>query len=84
MLEAAQIRQNREHLGLTQKQLAGMLGIAEATLSRWETAAQIQQRSLDRLLRLFFASAAVRKALADERRIRTLGLSPVDMEFAHP
>src|SRR3990172_7403847 len=54
LLTPEQIRRNRESLNLTQKQLAGTLGIAEATLSRWETGAQIQQRAMDRLLRVFF------------------------------
>ncbi len=64
LLKPAQIRSNRETLGLTQKQLAGLLGIAEATLSRWETGGQIQQRSLDKLLRLFFLLPEVRSALS--------------------
>ncbi len=45
----------RESLGLTQKQLADFLLISDSTLSRWETGGQIQQKSLDRLLRAFFA-----------------------------
>jgi putative zinc finger/helix-turn-helix YgiT family protein len=65
LLLPAQIRQNREALRLTQKELADQLGIDEATLSRWETGAQIQPRALDRLLRLFFALPAVRSALTD-------------------
>src|SRR5882724_5433156 len=51
VLTPSQIRQNRESLKLTQRELSQLLGIAEATLSRWETGAQIQQRSLDRLMR---------------------------------
>ncbi len=39
------------------------LQIAEATLSRWETGAQIQQRSLDKLLRGFFGIEALRRFL---------------------
>jgi putative zinc finger/helix-turn-helix YgiT family protein len=73
LLTPEQIRQNREVLGLTQRQLASHLGIAEATLSRWETGGQIQQRALDRLLRLYFSSAGVREALADEERLAELG-----------
>src|SRR5207249_11354102 len=37
LLAPEQIRQNREALDLTQRQLASHLGIAEATVSRWET-----------------------------------------------
>ena len=73
LLRPAQIRENREKLGLTQKQLASHLGVADATLSRWETGGQIQQRSLDRLLRLFFGFEEVRNVLADERHITRLG-----------
>ena len=54
LLTPAQIRKKRDALGLTQKQLAAYLQVADATLSRWETGAQIQQRSLDRFMRLFF------------------------------
>jgi putative zinc finger/helix-turn-helix YgiT family protein len=75
LLSPAAIRQHREALGLTQKQLAARLGLAEATLSRWETGGQIQQRAMDRLLRLFFAFANVRSALADESAYLALGQS---------
>src|ERR1022692_1383057 len=51
LLTPQEIRRDREALGLTQKQFARILGVAEATVSRWETGAQIQQRSLDNLLR---------------------------------
>ena len=54
LLQPEEIRKEREALGLTQKQLAGYLHIAEATLSRWETGGQIQQRALDHMLRAFF------------------------------
>lgn len=75
LLTPEQIRQNREALGLTQRQLAGHLGIAEATLSRWETGGQVQQRGFDRLLRLYFASASVREDLANDERLADLGNS---------
>jgi putative zinc finger/helix-turn-helix YgiT family protein len=63
LLAPEEIRQKRKALGLTQEQLAATLGVAEATLCRWETGAQIQQRSLDKLLRLFFDLPEVRVAL---------------------
>ena len=63
LLQPAEIRAGREALGLTQKELANYLQIAEATLSRWETGAQIQQRSLDKLLRGFFGIEALRRFL---------------------
>ncbi|HZU34930.1 MAG TPA: type II TA system antitoxin MqsA family protein [Gemmataceae bacterium] len=77
LLTPVQIRANREALGLTQKQLASHLGVADATLSRWETGAQIQQRSLDRLLRLYFGTPEVRTALADEACLTQLGTATV-------
>jgi hypothetical protein len=43
--------------------LADLLGVAVFTLSRWETGAQIQQRSLDRFLRAFFKLPELREAL---------------------
>lgn len=73
LLTPEQIRQNREALNLTQKQLARVLAIAEATLSRWETGAQIQQRAMDRLLRLFFEFPEFCAVLEDENAVRTLG-----------
>lgn len=73
LLTPAQIRQGREALGLTQEQFAAKLRIASATVSRWETGAQIQQRALDLLMRLFFGLSEVRSALADEQSVRTLG-----------
>jgi transcriptional regulator with XRE-family HTH domain len=81
LLTPGQIRTNREALGLTQKQLAGLLGLADATVSRWETGAQIQQRSLDRFQRVFFAFEEVRVALAEEQNITELGAS-ISAEFA--
>lgn len=66
------IRKHRAALGLTQQALAELLGVAVATLSRWETGAQIQQRSLDRFLRAFFSVPALRRALTDEEHLQLL------------
>ncbi len=63
LLLPSEIRKNREALGLTQKELAGYLLIAESTLSRWETGAQIQQRSMDAFLRGFFQVQELRSFL---------------------
>jgi putative zinc finger/helix-turn-helix YgiT family protein len=63
LLQPAEIRARRDALGLTQKALAGYLLLAEATLSRWETGAQIQQRAMDAFLRVFFGSAEARRIL---------------------
>jgi putative zinc finger/helix-turn-helix YgiT family protein len=64
LLSPEQLRQHRLALGLTQQELADRLGVAVSTLSRWETGAQIQQRSLDRFLRAFFVLPELRQALA--------------------
>ena len=69
LLPPEEIRQQRERLGLTQKELARHLDLAESTLSRWETGAQIQERCLDRLLRLFFELPEVRKHLGVAERV---------------
>ncbi|WP_169981206.1 type II TA system antitoxin MqsA family protein [Tautonia rosea] len=61
LLKPAEIRLHRKELKLTQEQLAGLLSIAESTLSRWETGTQIQQRSMDRMLRAFFEVPELRK-----------------------
>ena len=69
VLTPAQIRQHRERLGVTKTQLAKDLGVAEPSLSRWETGGQIQPRPLDRLLRLYFGCEQVRTVLADEAQL---------------
>ena len=63
LLLPEEIVASRTRLGLTQKQLASYLKIAESTLCRWETGAQIQQRAMDGLLRVFFQSAEARAVL---------------------
>jgi DNA-binding transcriptional regulator YiaG len=52
--------------GLTQKQFAHLLGVGEATVSRWETGAQIQQRAMDRFLRVCLASPAAVELLRND------------------
>jgi transcriptional regulator with XRE-family HTH domain len=63
LLTPADIRAELERLGLTQKQAADSLGIAEATLSRWLNETQIQSRAMDNLLRVFFKFPEVRAML---------------------
>jgi putative zinc finger/helix-turn-helix YgiT family protein len=76
LLEPEEIRRRREQLGLTQTALAELLEVGPATVSRWETGAQIQQRSLDKLLRLFFGIPEVRQALAPPSRGKFRCLRP--------
>ena len=63
LLTPAEMRTALDRLGLTQKEAAERLGIAEATLSRWLTDTQIQSRALDNLLRVFFACPEAREML---------------------
>jgi transcriptional regulator with XRE-family HTH domain len=58
---------------MTQKEAADRMGIAEATLSRWLTGTQIQSRSLDNLMRVFFAFPEVRVALDGQAPNPSLG-----------
>lgn len=66
LLTPDDIRAGREKLALTQKQFAHLLGVGEATVSRWETGAQIQQRALDRFLRVCLASPAAVELLSND------------------
>jgi putative zinc finger/helix-turn-helix YgiT family protein len=70
LLTPEQIREHRLALGLTQQALADALGVAVSTLSRWETGAQIQQRSFDRFLRAFFGFPEVRRVLISGSEIQ--------------
>ncbi len=63
LLAPEQIRAGREQVGLTQEQLARYLGVAGSTLSRWETGTQIQQRSMNNLLKVFFGCRDARAVL---------------------
>jgi putative zinc finger/helix-turn-helix YgiT family protein len=79
LLSPEQIRQHRTALGLTQQELGDLLSVAVSTLSRWETGAQIQQRSLDRFLRAFFAFPQLREALGGRQPLPLPDL-PADLQ----
>ncbi len=64
LLTPEEIRSGLDRLGLTQKESAQRLGIAEATLSHWLTDTQIQSRAMDNLMRLFLESEEARELLA--------------------
>jgi len=66
LFSPALIRSALDRLRISQKEVAGRLGIAEATLSRWLSGTQIQTRSMDRFLRVFLAFPSVRVALSRE------------------
>ena len=63
LLTPTQIRDGREALGLSQKQLADYLKVGEHTLARWEKGVQIQQLAHDMLLRAFFDLPSLREYL---------------------
>src|SRR6266542_1728982 len=63
LLTPVQIRASRKALGLLQQELAERLGVAEATISRWETGTLIQSRAMDNVLRAYFALPELRAAL---------------------
>jgi DNA-binding transcriptional regulator YiaG len=78
ILRPMEIRQNREALGLTRQQLADLLRISMFTLTRWETGAQIQQRAMDTLLRLFFQSGEARRILGAPGDMASEGLGSAE------
>ncbi len=67
LLAPSEIRAHRKRLKLTQEQLAELLRINVSTLSRWETGAQMQQRTLDAFLRVVFQFPDVRRFLGGVR-----------------
>ena len=54
-LSPAQVLAAREQSGLSQAEFSRITGFGSASLSRWETGAQIQNVACDRLLRLIVA-----------------------------
>ncbi len=82
LLAPEEIRKRRLELRLTQKQLADMLGAAEATISRWETGGLIQSKAMDRWLRAYFAFPETRMGLELLRDDPSFGLSDVSCVVA--
>ncbi len=74
LLTTEQIRENREQLQLSQRELADHLGVAVETISRWENGALTQTRAMDRYLRLYFGLPAVRAALLSGASLPSLGV----------
>jgi putative zinc finger/helix-turn-helix YgiT family protein len=54
-LAPMQVLAVREQIGISQAEFSRVTGFGEASLSRWETGAQIQNMACDRLLRLIAA-----------------------------
>lgn len=74
LLTPEQIREAIARIGESQATVARHLGIAQESLSRWVNAVQIQNKSMDTCLRLYFAFPAIRAVLADQRHLPALGL----------
>jgi len=64
LLSPDQILQGRKALGLTQSQLAELLGCAQESISRWESGVVVQSRSADRMFRVFFGVPQARELLS--------------------
>ena len=52
LLSAEEIRSIRERLGVTQSELARVLRLGRNTISRWEAGRNVQNASMDLLLRI--------------------------------
>lgn len=67
LMSPAEIAMNRKRLGLSQKELAVMMGVAPETVCRWESGGQIQQRVMNEFLLAFFHVPGLRDYLAQRR-----------------
>ncbi len=82
LLTPTQIHEGVKRAGMSQKEFANCLGIAEATLSRWLNKTQIQSRAMDNLLRIFMAFPQLRTVLCGENQDPQLGtLDAVDRDL---
>lgn len=61
------IRAGRERLGMTQQELQDLLRLGSNSLSRWESGAVYQSRSLDKLLRIVFGVSEAVEFLKSSR-----------------
>ncbi len=74
LLTPEQIRRAMKDLGVSQKDVALRTGIAEETISRWLNGVQIQSRSLDNLLRVYFEFSCVRVVLCGRCQDPSIGI----------
>ena len=81
LLTPEQIRAGRKALGLKSKELAQRLGVATATVSRWEKMMMIQSRAMDNFLRVYFAVPEVRAVLLGPDQDAMLG-TPAVLPFS--
>jgi len=80
LLSPEQIRARLRELGVSQKEVASELGVAEATISRWATGSVVQSRALDRFLRTYLAFPEVRKMLREKVQDARFGLTSIEAE----
>jgi HTH-type transcriptional regulator/antitoxin MqsA len=77
LLSPSQILAGRRTLALKEDELANRLGVAAGTISRWENGNLIQSRSMDNLLRVYFAIPEVRDVLSGAGQDPALGTEVV-------
>ena len=77
LLTPEQIRKAVKALGMSQKDVAERLGVAEASLSRWVNGTLVQSRAMDNLMRVYFASPRARAVLVGIKEDPSLGTRPV-------
>jgi DNA-binding transcriptional regulator YiaG len=75
LLTPAEIREGINKLGLSHKEVAERLGIAEDLLWRWAHGFSVQPRAMDNLLRLFLQVPEVRTVLSVPALESTLGFA---------
>ena len=78
LLQPQDIVAIRTKYSLTKNDFSRYLGIAEATLSRWEMGAQIQQKSFDKILRAFDVVPQFRVHLSNGEISNSNNMTPVN------
>jgi putative zinc finger/helix-turn-helix YgiT family protein len=78
LLQPENIREGRKLWNLNQREFAEVLGVAEESISRWETGAQMQSRVVDKIMRVYFASPEARAVLAAAKTDATIGTGVVN------
>ena len=68
LLSPSEIKAIRERVGLSQAQIAGLMGVGSKTYTRWETGKSIQNKSNDNLIRLINQDPSVLARLEAQRR----------------
>lgn len=79
-----EIRSGLKKCSVNQRTFADHLGIAAETVSRWLNGSTIQTRSLDRMMRLYFAIPSVRHALAHSEIVSDSPTLSEDAALAMP